>query len=237
VDWLLAPDGTVASTQSSGIFTRPHPLSDGPIGGTPEPLLTTEILDLECSATASSSGTHIDWSRLDFHYANGNESILGAGFASDKIVATPPGTTVLDTMSGAFTADGSSIPFLSTTTTTAIPGEKLVHVASSAQVYDLVLLTMDMTFDPPLNEESIWEKLRAGVRWTAKATGTVVMYGLGGIGCIGTTVGGCALGGVTSVASLGTAAPAGLAVAAGGATACAGLAAGAGFVVGEIWEQ
>ncbi|MEW5748970.1 MAG: hypothetical protein AB1793_09350 [Candidatus Thermoplasmatota archaeon] len=241
VHWTLGGEATVASTSSSASIVRPYPLSDGyvgNIGGTPNPVVATETVFLDMLSNATSSGVQSNLTRLDFQYDNGIPPIVGSDFVLVVECGAGEDGFVDSTMAGNFLAAGQSFPAVFHSRAEAVPGTKLVQWFGSDLVEGMDVGSWNSVFDPPtMCVDGFWEKMKKGVKVTAQCMGTVSMWAIGGLGCLGTTVGGAALGGVTSVASLGTATPAGLAAAGGGVVACSGLVAGADYVVGKIWEH
>ena len=156
----------------------------------------------------------------------------------EVLLGLPAGNGFLGSMTGRLeSAGGFDFP-LEIEGALAPVGQKLVQRSVLARINGQPLLSYSMIFDPPSTAVGDWwEELKSGVEWGARATGSVAMWAIGGIGCIGTSVGGCALGGITSVASLGTATLSGIVVAAGGVIACGALTEGAGWVVEQIWAQ
>ena len=239
VDWTMSPYGEVSSISASGSYTRPYPLFDGPIGsGAPRPVITTETIHLDFHTSLASGSPEIQWTKMESHYANSIPSIIGRDMVTSFTFDSPQAGAVQDTLQGYLDAGGLSFAFQSTSSITPLPGGKLYHWIGSGQVQGMDLPSWDATFDPPLmGAFGFWSKLKSTVKGTAQVMGTVSMCAIAGLGCIATTAGGCALGGVTTVASLGTATPLGLAAAAGGVTACGAIAYGAEKVIDEIWEH
>ena len=241
IEWGLSASGEVASTTSSTTYTRPYPLSDGwvgNIGGTPEPFLTTETGHIDIVSTRTSNGVDSEWTRYELNFANGNESIVGNDISTSVHATDSPSATIHSSLSGELGGAGSFASLQLSSQLQALPGGKRYHWQSTGDLAGIPLPSTNATFDPPaMPSLGFWSSLRDAVDTGARILGSTVMYGLGAVGCTATTVGAAAAGGVTSVASLGTATPGALALGVGGVTACAGLLKGADVVATEIWNQ
>ena len=241
VEWSLATDGTVASNSSSVSISRPFPLSDGwvgRIGGTPDPVVATETVLLDMYTIPTSNGAMSDWTKLEFHYDNGIPSIVGSSFQGTINGGGGSEEHVQGTVSGILVGDGQSFTYNVSARAEPVPNTKLVRWVGAGDLDGQSFMVWDSVFDPlPSGRGKWWERFKKTVKVTAQCAGTVSMLGIGSLGCAGTTAGGCALGGVTTVGTLGAATPAGVAAAGGGVIACGGLIYGSCKVIDLIWEQ